>query len=298
MKHALLLVAALMMITGCDEQGDAAPFPEVPLVEVPSGQTSASRVDALIDRLAGAEPTINNHLQNIIATCMAGSGFTYVPLLVSDDYRSPKLLGDQAYRRQHGYGLSEDNMIRAMEHEDPNDAIRKSLSPSALSLYEVALFGKDEMRATITDAQGRETGTFPGAGCVAKSYKDVYGTDQGRLQADLDYLGVAQGELQQKIESDDRWVSAWHDWSSCMAGLGYDVKTRSAARDLVAGTLDPSGYIDPQYEARVVAADNSCSEQLNTDAAVNRLIYSYEEVFLGIEAQRLGIYGRLLSDSP
>lgn len=156
--------------------------------------------------------------ENLIATCMKGQGFEYVPIDTATQRAA--LLGDatldeEEFERQYGYGITTLFVQSQKVAIGPNEAIRGRLAPAAQKAYDLALVGD----RGGTFFQAWETGDFTElGGCTKSAVDEVFGG-----AAILESLQAKLTELDERIKSDPRLVEAIRQWSTCMRNAGYEV---------------------------------------------------------------------------
>jgi hypothetical protein len=151
-----------------------------------------------------------------IRECMKAQGFDYVPI---DPFAQRAAvtgvsrLTDEDFLKQFGYGIST-LWGRGGAQADPNQTLRKSLSPADRRAYDRALWG-DNPGATFQAAV--DSGDFTKlGGCTQKATEAVFGGAQvlTQLQGKLD-------QLDDRILEDQRMVRAVEKWTNCMAAAGF-----------------------------------------------------------------------------
>jgi hypothetical protein len=277
----ICVVLAGGAFAGCGGNGSSG---EAPTVEEQVGFDSREGMMELESRVEGR-----------IRDCMKKQGFDYVP--VDPFARQQALTGkarmtDADFNKQFGYGIT--TMFgRGTVQSDPNDRIRRGLSPQDRAAYDRALWGEFP-GATFQEAA--DTGDFSDLGGCTKEATDAAFGGAGVLKALIGKLD----ELDQRIVQDQRMVKATEKWSACMADKGYryeesdaideDLLKRfkaivgSGARamlvSLPAGTsYDRAALTELQREeVRVVNADLECEKQ--EIAPVERVVRpQYEKEF-------------------
>ena len=151
-----------------------------------------------------------------IRECMKAQGFDYVPI---DPFAQRAAvtgvsrLSDEDFLKQFGYGIST-MWGRGGAQADPNQTLRKSLSPADRRAYDRALWG-DNPGATFQAAVDNGDFTKLG-GCTRKATEAVFGGAQvlTQLQGKLD-------QLDDRILEDQRMVRAVEKWTNCMADAGF-----------------------------------------------------------------------------
>jgi hypothetical protein len=168
-------------------------------------------------------------VENAIRDCMKAQGFDYTPVdpFAQQQAISGKArLTDEEFIKQFGYGIS--TMFgRASAQSDPNERIRRSLSPTDRAAYDRAL-GGDNPRATFAEAV--DSGHFDQLGGCTKQASEA---EFGGASVVAELVGKLD-ELDSSILEDQRMVRANEKWSTCMAEQGY----RYAEPDDVDGSFE------------------------------------------------------------
>jgi hypothetical protein len=184
------------------------------------GEKKASgRPVELEDQLGFSQSGIierQSRVEGAIRDCMKAQGFDYVPvdpLAQRAAITGKAHLSDEEFQKQFGYGITT-LFGRGNEQSDPNDRIRKSLSPADRAAYDRALFGESPgltFQEAIDNDRAAELG-----GCTKQATDAVFGGTAvlSAVQGKLD-------ELEQRITQDQRMVRASEKWSACMADHGY-----------------------------------------------------------------------------
>lgn len=201
------------------------------------------------------EETVMRHEQ-LIAECMRGRGWEYVPALPSD------VLLEREHLLAEAQGREFDPSAIDLP-EDPNDTI-------------VAQLSEVEKEARAADYWGnlQEGGTDPG--CYYSTYEQAWGGTP------IEELGPDDlTELEAAFEGDPRVIAARERYQSCMASSGYrvagptDIFQQYLEREeQLSGRLRESGG-DPQDapEMQALQAEKSAAFE-----AHDRCIEDYREV--------------------
>lgn len=173
------------------------------------------------------------HVQELIAECMAAEGFEYIQAIrpVSDiGLGAP---GDVEFATEVGFGITTyfgetESPLSEDEWIDPNQSIVDALSESERNAYYDTLYGSsfsgstfdsDSAAATGEDVSGSVEGADNGfEGCSGQAYEQVYAF--GDLQEIFEQLDFES--LIQRVEADPRSAEIDAEWSECMAERGYD----------------------------------------------------------------------------
>ena len=202
MRRVLLLALAAILFAAC---GDDEP--------------QRQRVVELEDQLGFSESGVverQTRVEGEIQSCMKAQGFDYVPvdpLAQRAALTGKARMTDEEFLEQFGYGIST-LFGRAQAEADPNDRIRKSLSPADRAAYDRTLWGESP-GLTFSEAIDSDAASELG-GCTKQATEKVFGGAAvlAKIQGKFD-------ELEQRITQDQRMVRAVEKWSKCMADQGY-----------------------------------------------------------------------------
>jgi hypothetical protein len=164
-----------------------------------------------------------SRVEAAIRDCMRNEGFEYVPidpLAQRASLLGSSRLSDEEFLEQFGYGIST-LWGRAKAEADPNERVRRSLSPAERKAYDRVLWGENS-GATFTAAV--DSGDFEAlGGCTRKATEAVFGGAQvlTEIQGKLD-------ALEERILQDQRMVRAIERWSRCMAKAGFQYEEPEA----------------------------------------------------------------------
>lgn len=266
----------------------------------------SGRSDKAVDEQLGFDQAgmlqRQSKVENLIRDCMKATGFEYVP--VDPQARQAALAGatglsKEDFEKQYGYGITTlYEKRRQQAGGGPNQVIRDALGPAERAAYDRALVG-DQLDATFADAI--DTGDFNRlGGCTKQSTKMVFGGAEvlRSVQSKLD-------DLDARILSDPRMVTAVAAWSQCMRAGGFDLPNPDQV-DIVlkkkleaivgptartGATATPPGAAagDLSYdqaalaalgreEVAMVAADQSCEKQ-HISSVEDKVRTEYERAF-------------------
>ena len=214
--------------------------------------------------------------QELIALCMAGEGFEYVPVdpagsgLVQAGFDT----GSEEYAREYGFGITtwygrEESDGQESGAADPNESIVAAMSESERGAYMEALYGPPAADDEGVEAFDDLDQAF-GAGCQGEAYREV----QGRLLRMFQLLGPALQDMNERMEADSRVAAASEGWSACMADRGYRYEDQNAMFEVIfqdfGDRLDEivgpdGGFVDPfegwtREEVETFMAENSEQE--------------------------------------
>ena len=187
-----------------------------------------------------------SRVENEIRDCMKAQGFDYIPV---DPFAQQAALtgkarlSDDEFIKQFGYGIST-LFGRGNVQSDPNDKIRKSLSPADQAAYDRALYGESK----VTFSEAVDSGDFTElGGCTKQATEAVFGGADvlATLQEKLD-------GLDERVAQDQRMVKAVEKWAACMQSAGYqytqpdDIDTAITKRfHAIVGSSVPPGATTP-----------------------------------------------------
>src|SRR5919108_2795638 len=172
MRRLLPLVLAAILLAAC---GDDEP--------------QRQRVVELEDQLGFSESGVverQTRVEGEIQRCMKAQGFDYVPvdpLAQRAALTGKARMTDEEFLEQFGYGISS-LFGRGEAESDPNDRIRKTLSPADRAAYDRTLWGENP-GLTFSEAIDSDAATALG-GCTKQATEAVFGGAGG--------LGEGPGE--------------------------------------------------------------------------------------------------------
>jgi hypothetical protein len=179
----------------------------------------AQVVVELEDQLGFSESGVierQTRVEGVIQACMKAQGFDYVPvdpLAQRAALTGKARMTDEEFLEQFGYGIST-LFGRGETEADPNDRIRRTLSPVDRAAYDRTLWGENP-GLTFSEAIDSDAATELG-GCTKQATEEVFGGARvlARIQGKFD-------ELEERLTQDQRMVRAVEKWSKCMADEGY-----------------------------------------------------------------------------
>jgi hypothetical protein len=201
MRRLVVLALAALALVAC---GDDSPNQAVVELEDQLGFSESG----VIER--------QTRVEGVIQRCMKAQGFDYVPvdpLAQRAALTGKARMTDEEFLEQFGYGIST-LFGRGQAQSDPNDRIRKTLSPADRAAYDRTLWGENP-GLTFAEAIDSDAATELG-GCTKQATEAVFGGAAvlAKIQGKFD-------ELEERITQDQRMVRAVEKWSKCMAGEGY-----------------------------------------------------------------------------
>jgi hypothetical protein len=202
MRRLILLALAAVLLVACGD--DDSPNQAVVELEDQLGFSESG----VIER--------QTRVEGAIQTCMKAQGFDYVPvdpLAQRAALTGKARMTDEEFLEQFGYGIST-LFGRGQAESDPNDRIRKTLSPADRAAYDRTLWGENP-GLTFAEAIDSDAATELG-GCTKQATEAVFGGAAvlAKVQGRFD-------ELEERITQDQRMVRAVEKWTKCMADEGY-----------------------------------------------------------------------------
>jgi len=253
-------VGVLVLLTGCGG----------------GGEDEAQTIDEQIG--LDEEGVLQRQIQaeNVVRDCMKAQGFDYVP--VDPTQRRAQLLGSaglspEDFEKQFGYGIT--TLFEQNRRLQAEQAAAAGISEADRPAYDRALYGE---RTDATLFEALDAGDFSRlGGCSRDAAAQVFGGAEviQSLQSKLD-------ELDQRVASDPRMVTAVEAWSACMRAAGFDLArpdevdtTLAAKLEAIVGPPERSGSVVTydqaalaalaREEVATVAADIDCEEKHLTE---------------------------------
>ena len=166
-------------------------------------------------------------VQDLIARCMAGEGFEYIPAVRPTPDFVFGAVDEVEFARERGFGITtlfgeeSEAFGGGEEWTDPNRAIVDALSESERQAYYDTLYAPPEPTGTETDPEtGAVTEVYEGygEGCQGRAYEEVYADDElNEIVEQLDLESMWERAL-----TDPRVRDLSEEWSRCMGDRGYD----------------------------------------------------------------------------
>lgn len=298
-------LAATFALTACS----SSDVPEA--AEVPAGEHQGPLMKYLapvVAVLSGEEASIalNTTTQEAIASCMAESGFDYVPYVAPFRVSVPASdAGTRGWVARRGYDLS-GGVVEGPELEalasadaataalppsiDPNVAIYAALSAGTRAAYDLALAGPGFTEEDLAGETAREWTRADG--CILWAS----GQDTGQPNAHLnDYVDLMDRMTiaDRSVDSHPRMADLTIEWAHCMADAGHVYTSPTDAWEsvyaVINGTRGPDGDpVDPDVtsdeakalEIAVALADYDCKEALAWEEVRNTVVDEIEAQFL------------------
>ncbi|MEA4944719.1 MAG: hypothetical protein VB080_09835 [Propionicimonas sp.] len=308
-RRLVVSIAISLALAGCSatagSQDDALAEADSPL-----GSYLREVMNTGLARNASTEQQQAFHLdqerrqQELIARCMTGQGFDYVPdtgqhvSWVGDGEDENWQPDDRAWVEQYGYGLTTNpyQLPANLPKPDPsgsanaNDAYLDSLTEAERQAYQKALWG------TLDDDADYD---WTKAGCFGAAQHQVQGENQWELKENQPIVDAIQ-KFWATQENDPAYAALDADWSACMDQAGYSgFRAQAEARQSIAEQLDayqanpPAGQSpsygtpgDPVYatltrqELTWALADLTCREQTDYRQRQLRIRFAAEAQFI------------------
>jgi hypothetical protein len=310
---ATACVVGVLLATGCtgDSSPDGAAGPQSsPLAEILGWGMAPAGAGAEVPEVTDVERQRHLRVEHLIADCMAGHGFTYVPVPIEQRRAGPF---DEAYALdpadfavQYGYGAT---TLVATEEDavpDPNQEIADGLPPSEREHYHRALWG--EGGSLTPDARSDDVGSddapAAGEGCQAWAARMAFDRDGADRRAQemerFADLFDALDELWRRIESDPRLADTDRHWVECMTAAGYPGFTRphDARQAVFDQFAELSAQADPdpdqvaslrEFELALAPVDHRCREE-HVDGPYRRVAHEHEARFVEQHRAELEAY--------
>lgn len=318
--RAMVLAAAVSLLLTACSSGERAEVPEVPVGEHQG--PLMERLAPVVLALSGEEATIalNVAMQETIASCMAESGFEYIPYVAPTRVSAPVTdAGTRDWVARRGYDLSggvaegpgletlaSADSSTASAPVDPNVALYAALSPGTRDAYDLALSGPGFTEEDLTGETAREWTRADG--CILwSSTQDV---DQGTAYLDdytdlMDRITIAE----RSVDSHPRMAELTISWAHCMADAGHIYSSPTQAFEAVYAAIRDDPGLDGRalvtseevraFEIAVALADFDCKEELGWDDVRNGVVDEVEGQFLADnEAEIDEFIGAVLERQP
>lgn len=181
----------------------------------------------------GNEPTEEQlakqrKVEEATATCMKNAGFDYVPVPPESNPKSKFNdafnLPPDKFAEQYGYGISTIDWSMPADASDPNQKIRGALSPRAQQAYDKALNGPHATgNGRVIAAPGGKDESKLDLGCRGKAAEEVYGKRDRKVDDFRKWESLFKdlGQLDKRIQADQRVVDATAKWADCLADAGH-----------------------------------------------------------------------------
>lgn len=264
---SLMGIGALALgLVGCSASSSETAADATSETEIkPAAQIDHQAIEK-VNTLFNMTPAAQQAKEAAVAQCMQGKGLTWPIQPASPDFDirsqlSPRPLSVEE-AQQYGYQVPTPNLEQA--------------GPLIDDAAQAAYIGNPENGSVTVDG-------IPGAiaadGCLAQSYKDVFGSaeagvlfESGILNLPLPYINAAQ--------VDDRSVELDKQWATCMKDQhGLEIATP----DLAA--------IDTSMDSRQLAVyDAQCRQEVKYEETTREVLNAYLTTFL---ADQQGVIDQL-----
>lgn len=182
-------------------------------------------------------------VQELVAECMAGLGFEYIPVDYSlpdesdeaDEADGGPVGGTREYAEKWGYGITSlptsGTEGTADVLVDPNTAITEAMKEGERAAYDEALWGPpvDETGAEEEAAEATEYVEPPWEemGCSGAAHHEVYGDGLSEAENPFADLQEEMRRMGESVSADARMLAVTSDWVSCMADAGHPGFTKT-----------------------------------------------------------------------
>lgn len=235
--------------------------------------------------------------QELIAACMAGEGFEYIPVTRPIDTGQIGSFEDVEYAQEYGFGISTEDDDRAFfggadDWVDPNEAIVEALSESERRAYYATLYGSsfldnEPFSAATGSSSDSDTTTTDEVtdtgfdGCYGEAASEVYALDAlEEISEQLDFESLFK-----RVEADPKFAEMEAEWSDCMAERGYQYEGPDALSESlgeftlryneITGSGSPfdglsseefTALSPEEYEARIAQAEQAAAREVDQEA--------------------------------
>ncbi|MDR2565458.1 MAG: hypothetical protein LBC97_05240 [Bifidobacteriaceae bacterium] len=218
--------------------------------------------------------------QKRIAACVREEGFEYQieeGRYVQEETPPAVAPGTMEYRALYGYGISSGELSGAGAAgpgtDDPNMAIRESLSAEGRAAYDLALGGEETVDA---DGVINRSG-----GCYDLAWDAVYGG--AAFTGGLRWEGLLEEmtSLGDRAAASAEMAKVNGDWSACMRGKSFGALGGPDDATALADERSRSGAADAvEFEVRLAVADLECQQEVDYQVRSDQILYSLEEEFV------------------
>ena len=279
----VLALGALLLLGGCsaestekDEAATTSPLEEY------FGVLGESDPAAM-----AAEQT---ELENFISTCMSDAGFEYIPRQVDEseyDWATEEMEDRETkeWVAKNGYGMSvSDEPTEVVEEmpEDPNMDYVSSLSPSAQTAYNEALYGPDVWSTMTEEEMETYEYKWEEAGCQGAADHAVQNASDLYSAPEHAELFEAMQTLWETTSADPRTAQLNAEWADCMADAGYTEFT--TPEDAVTKVMEDSNalwenveYDKEDPEATTGPSDEALAEVREVELATAMADFTCKE---------------------
>ena len=281
--RALLLGTALAVgLSGCGGGDGETPSSD----ESPMGALDKMFEETWADFDEEASNRQQMEVEELVAECMSGLGFEYIPVDYSamNSSMSMSVEGDDIpwgtleFAEQWGYGITTNPWEEEAPEEpspgeefvDPNQAITENMSETELNAYYAALWGEQSMEEMDPEEEWVEP-SWEEQGCFGEAQHEVYGDSYGMGGEDDPFADLMEemNRMWESMATDDRLLATESEWATCMADAGHpNLAKVGDAESVIYEQVDPiweNAYSDMSPDATeedYMAVEASIQEQL------------------------------------
>jgi len=310
------IITSVVMLTACtpikhtEPQETSTPVQARPLDEF-IGNSGWHNQEELV-RLAAQ---LAQRREELIAECMRGFGFEYLPDLGSSRFSITSGVLDQTrpddreWVAQYGFGVVSGHRTVATGQErvgvDPNQEFVDSLTDAERAAYLLALDGPD-IEPPPDDATAAEIEDWLfGTGCAGTAERQARSESPLFLRDSDEFapLHAAISELNDRVREHPATLAALADWTNCMADAGHPgfEHPSSAAFQIAIEVFnirmfaeDPNNIpglaVIREREIDTALADYDCRQQTSFQNRMDAAAYELEAQFVADHRATLEAY--------
>ncbi|MFC8533017.1 hypothetical protein ACFUJY_03570 [Streptomyces sp. NPDC057249] len=265
MRRLLWLSAAALLAAGCSTAPGGGAATEDPPDPRPLG--------GVLDHTAAESAALHRAEEREVRTCMAGRGFGYAEIPVSEARRTPTpspyglLTPGRAAR--NGYGLTVERLRQPPP--DPNAPRLAALTADDRRAWQKALKGTPDGPHEKIALAGGPTLSVPTDSCVTLANRTLYGPTWDR---DLFTVQHLRNTIVKNTLARPSVKAAEHEWAACMRDKGFRYEDRRAplralSRKLAEAGTDPAALrATGREELRIAAQDAACQTATHLAARI------------------------------
>lgn len=229
------------------------------------------------------EPTLEDELDHVaanvmrheelIAGCMAGKGWEYIPAMPADML----LERESVLAEAEGREFDPDSVDVP---DNPNDAIVAGLTDQEKDARADAYWGNLETGGTDE-------------GCYYSTYEEAWGVDMASF--DDETLAKLE-EVDAAVAADPRIIAAQGEYIACMGEQGYQVtslddifRQYDVGREQLAAELQSQGYEDPEQSAEMQQYRTEMNAAYQTHSECEPAYREVENTVRGEKLREAGI---------
>lgn len=274
--HAVLL-GWMLVVAGCST-------PATTNVTGPAGADLRAQVEDIEQRLRGSvdsdgHVTVNNAHGLVVSRCMQDAGFDFQTGMVTAEEQARMTSGglstfdvwmfdDVEGAERLGYGARSGR--EPGPPPEPADPGRTpdvdSFPPDEQERFWLTLFGSDEERVEIVEADGGTT-SVPGGGCMGMATVVIYGDIEQHLRFE-DARNTAMLRVEDRVAADRDVAAANSLWRRCMGDVGYEVDDPFHALEQAADVGDPTATTS------MAVADATCKRSTGLSTVYGEAVIS------------------------